>query len=534
LASLLEGFRAFGLRHLERLCLTGPIGDEGAIRLAQALKASPRPCPSLHTLSLSQTGMADAGCMAVAELTKDRCLWRVRDTALAEKLIRVKGTKALVNAFEAGGGADLMRLDLTSNSPDNGANEPAVPCPPAGVGAVLGRNLVLQKKMLLAPFLSTCELHRLSQSATWLLPYRYQLGHIRVKASDKESVLAKLPQQRRLNDIEMYGVGSSTLEMLVALRRFNGSWSLSLNVQMPKDEGRDQFCRSLRAWMEEGKGPALKHFCLYGRGLTSRGEEHLAEGLLACPELKSLTLAGLEPWGGASFTKVLKPGCVPGLESLSMQWAYGVGKEPSAIEAVATHLQAYPRPALRTLELLDVTNTSGVAALGKALASGACLGLTKLRFMINGIVFDEGVTILAAGVAGGGCPRLRHLELCATGGVLAPLLEGFLTRGLCDLEHLCLTGPIGDEGVIWLAQALKTAVPGPCHCLQTLSLSQTGMADAGCKAIAELVKEGWLGRLRELAMAENHIRIGGVKAVIDARRRGRLQPEAGRPQLQRR
>jgi hypothetical protein len=417
LTSLLEGFRAFGLRHLERLCLTGPIGDEGAIRLAQALKASPRPCPSLHTLSLSQTGMADAGCTAVAELTKDRCLWRVRDMALAEKLIRVKGTKALVSALEAGGGADLMRLDFTSNHLGDDANEHAVPRPPAGIGAVLGRDAVLQEKMLLAPFLSTSELHSLSQSATWLMPFRHQLGHIRVKAHDKEMVLAKLPQQRRLEEIEVCGTGESLLKVLVALRRCDGSgWSLSLYVQMPKGEGRDQFSRSLRAWMEEERRPVVEHFCLYGRGMTSRGEEHIAEGLLACPELKSLTLAGLEPWGGTAFAKVLSPEYAPGLESLRMQWARGVGDVPNAIEIVASYLKAYPRPALRTLEFLDVTTTRGIPALGDALASGACLGLIKFRFRFNieGIVFDQGLKILAAGVAMGGCPSppvpraLRH------------------------------------------------------------------------------------------------------------------------------
>jgi hypothetical protein len=46
---------------------------------------------------------------------------------------------------------------------DYRANEPAVPRPPAGIGAVLGRDSVLQEKMLLAPFLSTRELKNLSQ-----------------------------------------------------------------------------------------------------------------------------------------------------------------------------------------------------------------------------------------------------------------------------------------------------------------------------------------------------------------------------------
>jgi hypothetical protein len=420
------------------------------------------------------------------------------------------------------------------------AGELVVPRPPVGVvGELLAADSCLQEGMLLAPFLGTGDLHHLSESATWLLPYNKQLGHIRVKARDIDLVLANLPQQRCLKQIEVCGTGPVLLKMLAALRGCEGSWTLGLNMRMPRNmiEGdRTEFCRRLRVWLEQGQRPYLEHLVLHGRELTARGEEHLAEGLGACPKLRSLTVVGLEPTGGWYFTRggaalamLLSPGRAPGLEHLSMGWDRGVEGRPNAIETVASLLGAWPRPALRTLEFFGVDTSSGGAALGEALAEGACPDLTSFRFggrddvweqglktIAAALAWERGLKTLAVAVAGGGCPRLRHLDLVTTRDGVASLAEGLLANGLRRLESLRLRGPsIGVPGVVELARALKTA-PSPCPWLRTLSLSQTSMEDDGCKAIAKLMKEGWLWRLRDLTLADNRIRIGGAKALVDA------------------
>jgi hypothetical protein len=284
----------------------------------------------------------------------------------------------------------------------------------------------------------------------------------------------------------------------------------------------------MRTWLEERRPPYLAHLTLNGHDMSRVGEEHLVEGLTASTTLRSLKVVDLEPCGGdpgelagggVKLADVLRPGRVPGLEHLSFGWAGGVGNGLNAIEAVTGRLQACPRPGLRTLEFVHVNTCRGAAALGEALAGGACPNLLHFVFMVKGInkgiVAGNGLEALALGVAGGGCPNLRRLELWSDRDGVASLAEGLRTKDLRRLESLRLRGRVGDRGIAVLAEALRTS-PAPCPQLRTLNLSESFIADEGCKTVARLLEEGWLWRLEELSLSRNLIGVKGAKALVGA------------------
>jgi hypothetical protein len=422
--------------------------------------------------------------------------------------------------------AALTCMMVAPGMPRQRVNVPRSPT--EGWGVMVGPGSLLQEEMLLAPFLNTGDLHRLSQSATWLLPYRTQLGKVRFTALHKHPVLAKLPQQKRLEQLELCGVGA---DLFLALRGSGAAWGDGLDIHVPKDpifEGQTGFYCQLRKWMEVARPPFLQSLSLNAHDLCRFGEEHLVEGLAVCPNLRSLTVVGLEPCGGDRFellgggvklADVLRPGCVPGLEHLSLGWAGGVGAGPNAIEAVAGRLRGCPRPRLRTLEFVDLDTSRGAAELGEALAIGACPNLLHFRFSIKGalggIRVGRELEVLALGVAGAGCPNLRRLELWTNLGGVASLAEGLRTHGLRRLESLHVCGYIGDRGIALLADALRTS-PAPCPALRTLRFPETSMTDEGCRAVARLIKEGCLRLLEELCMPHNLIRTTGAKAFLEA------------------
>jgi hypothetical protein len=82
--------------------------------------------------------------------------------------------------------------------------------PPAGatmsdVWFRLGPDSLLQDEMLLAPFLTTGDLLRLSEAAWCLLPYRAQLQKLGIERWDVCATPAMLSQQRRLEEVTLRG-----------------------------------------------------------------------------------------------------------------------------------------------------------------------------------------------------------------------------------------------------------------------------------------------------------------------------------------
>jgi hypothetical protein len=88
------------------------------------------------------------------------------------------------------------------------------PAPLAVVKAMLGLGSLLQEELLLAPFLRSRDLLRLSESAACLLPYRNQVGEIKIKRWRQSWTPAVLRLQRRLHTIRLGTVYDGVMNII--------------------------------------------------------------------------------------------------------------------------------------------------------------------------------------------------------------------------------------------------------------------------------------------------------------------------------
>jgi hypothetical protein len=253
--------------------------------------------------------------------------------------------------------------------------------PPLTLGAVaaLGGPLLLEH-MVLAPFLGTHDLLDLSESATWLLPYRNQLGSAKVRTRERDRVVPMLEmQQKRMELLEVSGRGSFNVLNILAALPSRGATTPFRSLSLRVSTADEKFYGLLKTWLKKGHLP--EDFSYEG-ALTEAGEAQLVQGLVANPQLRSLTFTGLAPRRGMTLASVLEPGSMPRLENFKM----GVGERSLAVEAVAEALRDCPRPALRSLEIFNADSSIGATMLGEALAAGACPNLTKFRFDVQGTI----------------------------------------------------------------------------------------------------------------------------------------------------
>jgi hypothetical protein len=103
----------------------------------------------------------------------------------------------------------LFGCDYTRGAPDllTSSRRPGSPQAWKGgaVEAMLGPSGLLQHAMLLAPFLGTHDLLKLSESATWLVPFRLQLSSVQIvkpeERARKRGLFTVISGQRRLQGI---------------------------------------------------------------------------------------------------------------------------------------------------------------------------------------------------------------------------------------------------------------------------------------------------------------------------------------------
>jgi hypothetical protein len=386
-----------------------------------------------------------------------------------------------------------------------------------GVRAQLGPGSRLQDDLLLAPLLRNRDLLSLSATATWLRPYRNQLGGVKIRAWRDGVTPAMLAGQRRLHTIVV--AGAKVLPGLAVSLRRRGEGGASLGVTLRRLKlawwtGAPVLADGLRGLGEmlaEAGCPALQELRLSCSPLGADGASHLAQGLGGCGELRILTvqcdLAEFRP-----LVTALERGVCPRLQSLFV----GVpgSQDGRAVgESLAKALQAYPRPALQELTLNDLPVGQN---FDHALRTGACRGLNSL-ILIYGGTEAVGVLALAEALGEGGCPDLRVFWLEATG--LGPqaaqaLAQAMRAGYLACLEDLRLSkNKILDEGVVALGEALGE---GACPRLQILQLTTVGMGDEGCRALARALREGGLPALEQLDLHDNEIRQDGEAALAEA------------------
>jgi hypothetical protein len=238
------------------------------------------------------------------------------------------------------------------------AASPEAAAPPSGVRAWLGPGSLLQSEMLLAPFLTSHALLRLSETASWLLPYRAQLGGVRIEAWDDRLTPTMLSPQRRLDTVKAF-VGPRLPDLMRALRAGRALEILHVQpsahpdadpcseVTLPDDAWQD-----VGALLGAGACPMLTDLGLVRYGLGRAAEEHLMRGLAACPHLQALVLVGLGAGVGGTLASALSRGWAPGLNRLYCAWRCDVRPDGDELEALAAALQACPRPALETLQIV--------------------------------------------------------------------------------------------------------------------------------------------------------------------------------------
>jgi hypothetical protein len=379
-----------------------------------------------------------------------------------------------------------------------------------GVRAQLGPGSRLQDDLLLAPLLRNRDLLSLSATATWLRPYRNQLGGVKIRAWRDGVTPAMLAGQRRLHTIEVAGAkvlrglttslrGEEGASTGVTLRRLILGW------WMGTPDLADGL-RELGVLLAEGGCPALEELRASCIPLGTTGASALARGLGGCPELRRLTtqcnrLEEFEP-----FLAALERGVCPHLQSLHTSVTFeGARAEGNTL---ARALQAYPRPVLQELVLNDVPVGS---RFGDALRSKACRGLRVL--CLNLASFEEGVAVtLGEALGEGACLNLSVLALERNG--LGPqgaraLAQAMGAGQLARLETLRVSNDrLLDEGVVALAEALRQ---GACPRLRELELTCVGMGKEGCRALARIVREGGLPSLKRINVYGN--RLGGDSPV---------------------
>jgi hypothetical protein len=188
------------------------------------------------------------------------------------------------------------------------------------------------------------------------------------------------------------------------------------------------------ASLEQGLCPALQELDISRIPCSGRTMARcLRSGLTGCPDLRRLRLNLYDKSSAKALAAALEQGLYPKLEVLSIQ---ALNTRCHGGEIVAAALRASPRPGLRELELN--TTRLGASRVG-ALQSGACRGLTQIRF--RRVKFGQGVNVEGLVEAFAACPRLRHLNvqipLWGNGGTLCrALAEAVRERGLPELEEV--------------------------------------------------------------------------------------------------
>jgi hypothetical protein len=336
--------------------------------------------------------------------------------------------------------------------------------PPDVAKAELGPGSLLQEEMLLAPFLGNRDLLRLSRAASWLVPYRNQLGEVKILKWCDDVTPAMLSGQRRLHaiDLNAFHSVSSLVRCLrgehggrpgVALRRLGLWWGCARQKAASASSGEDQEEDLWDLWdsLDEGVCPALEDLEI--RRLTTLGTTaafHLRQGLEGCPGLRRLKLVFYEDEAAtAALAKALEWGLFPHLESLDIE-ARGF-KSSGAGGWIGVALDSFPRPALRELrlhgpELCDNTLN--------ALRGGACPGLRRLDMFFRGMEETHAGTLVEAVSE---CPQLRDLRLVVRGtDVYRGLAEHMREGGLPCLEELHVTGGLcGNGEILALAEVLE-------------------------------------------------------------------------------
>jgi hypothetical protein len=170
----------------------------------------------------------------------------------------------------------------------------------------LGPDGVLQQEMLLPAWLHQHELLRLSEAASWLVPYRTQLASIRVmglgrpgRPADPERLTAMVAAQRRLCTVRVLQARrlQATLEGL-GQSRVNGSVVHTLDLG--RCEGLDHHGAEVVATMMKREAcPLLETLRVNGNfEIGRRGAEAIAGALAegAATRLKCLNLFECQVW----------------------------------------------------------------------------------------------------------------------------------------------------------------------------------------------------------------------------------------------
>jgi Ran GTPase-activating protein (RanGAP) involved in mRNA processing and transport len=439
---------------------------------------------------------------------------------------------------------------------------------------LLGAGGVLEHEVeaLLAPYLTTVDLLRLSEAAPSLKAYRGLLGTIRLLRWHESACVAVLSQQRRLQElifqhpVPMGGVlGVLPRNVLSTLRRL---------------DFRGHVCAGASTW--SALAEALENGALRGLeelriepAFTVEGARDVASALAkgACPSLRVLDLSGrgspplpTRRWENADaasalavgVAEALAGGACPRLEVLRLD---GKDMVRPAVEALGDALTACTGLRVLRLDMGDDA-AEGLPRLLARLENGACPGIQTLGFRelpkypeeaaalaraveagalrsleclyLNTAVApgeydygDASVVSLARAWQVGMCPGLRTLHLEGNGLTslaCKALAQATRHEGLPLLEELDLrTNSIGDEGVRALVGAWGR---GDCPVLRRLNLSCTGTTEGGCAALAQCVGRGGLPRLETLGLSENAIGDKGVTEFVAAWRAG------GSPDLQ--
>lgn len=299
----------------------------------------------------------------------------------------------------------------------------------------LGPGCTIEREMLLVPFLSPVDLLRLSEAATWLVPYRYKLSGVclRTVAGPNDPRWALLSGQQRLERVRLTHSASAG----DALQRLPGEGAGVRKLDLTDTE------LSLDQHAEEVEE------ALQGRSF---------------PALEVLTL------GSADLAPLARP----------------------VLRGVMSMLERGGCPVLKELRI-DYGEWGEVAATGLAQAvwKGHCRGLTVLHLQGRDELKGVSINSLLATLYCGWWPVLNELKLHAR---LDKYLCGGM-RGLPALQVLRLLGsPMAqdedEEGAAGLVRALDHTRAASGRGLRELHLSSVGLTPEGCRALALHLQEG--------------------------------------------
>jgi Ran GTPase-activating protein (RanGAP) involved in mRNA processing and transport len=387
----------------------------------------------------------------------------------------------------------------------------------AHLRGVMGSESLIYREMLLARFLSTKELVRLSTCAAWTLPYRYQLSRIHLHDPGTPTLETLLPKQLCLEWLTLRSGGAlpAVLKCLGPaadkLQRLDLSWS-GVN-----DAGAQALATAMRA----GSLWALQELLVGANKLTPTGWAAVFGALRdrCCPGLQrlSVNMNVLEERSWGALMEAVGDGALSSLRMLHLGWSSHSSKSLAPLLRAVTACTALEVldlsgnlvdegdmpavagaleeciPAWRALrelhlERMDLDASVG-AALARAWGKGAGKCLERLNVSKNEGLRDEGVRAMAEVWASGACPSLRWLGLMrvAMGPVGCRALADALAQGaLPGLNELYIyDGYYGDEGAAALAEALEA---GGGRALSKLNVKRSRLTVQGMDRLREAAK----------------------------------------------